>query len=126
MSHPMAKAFRAAVESGDLDAGMETMTDDIVFRSPVTFRTYEGKPAVRHLLSIVLSVFEDFRYVDELHGETSSILVFETRVGDREVNGIDYLEYAEDGRIKRFTVMVRPMSAVTRLAETIGARLQGG
>lgn len=118
-----AKAFRAAVEAKDLDALMNTMAEDVVFRSPVTFKTYEGKQAVRFLLSIVMRVFEDFRYVDELDGEGSSILVFETRVGDREVDGIDYLELDDEGRIRRFTVMVRPMSAVTRLAETIGAEL---
>lgn len=124
--HPTAKAFRAAVEAVDLDALMDTMSDEVVFRSPVTFKTYEGKEAVRYLLSIVMRVFEDFRYVDEVEGERSAILVFETRVGDREVNGIDYLEFGEDGRIERFTVMVRPMSAVTRLAESIGAELAKG
>lgn len=124
--HPTAKAFRAAVEAVDLDALMDTMSDEVVFRSPVTFKTYEGKEAVRYLLSIVMRVFEDFRYVDEVEGERSAILVFETRAGDREVNGIDYLEFGEDGRIERFTVMVRPMSAVTRLAESIGAELAKG
>jgi hypothetical protein len=88
------------------------------------FRTYEGRDAVIALLSVVAEVFEDFRYVDELQGSGSSALVFQSRVGDRELEGIDYLRHGPDGLVTELTVMVRPYSAATALRDAMGAKLE--
>jgi hypothetical protein len=120
----MAGSFREAVEAGDL-AAMEAVLDPAVtFRSPVVFSPYEGREAVMALLSLVAQVFEDFRYVDELHGDGTSCLVFQARVGDRELEGIDYLRHGPDGLVTELTVMVRPYSAATALRDAMGARLE--
>ena len=58
--------FRAAVEARDLDALTDTLAEDVVFRSPVVYKPYEGRDAVRVLLGAALRVFEDFRYDREL------------------------------------------------------------
>ena len=124
-SKPMGSSdFRRAVEARDLDGMMAWLTHDVRLFSPVSFTPFEGADAVRALFEILLDVFEDFRYVDELAGEGIEGLRFCTRVGDREVEGIDLLEFNSDGLVDRFTVMVRPMSAVHALAEAVGARLQ--
>ena len=60
------KEFRAAVEAGDFDALGELLADDVVFRSPVAFKPYEGKPIVAAILRGVGRVFTEFRYVREL------------------------------------------------------------
>jgi limonene-1,2-epoxide hydrolase len=116
-------AFRAAVEAGDLDALMRAMSDDVVLRSPVTFKPYEGKEDVRKLLEIIMRTFEDFTYVHELEGDRASALVFRARVGDRQLDGLDLIEFDDEGRVQTLTVMVRPMSAVIALAETVGPQL---
>jgi hypothetical protein len=54
------------------------------------------------------------------------VLHFRTRVGDREVEGIDMIRRGADGLIDDFTVMVRPLSAVTALRDAIGAQLGVG
>ena len=117
-------AFRAAVEAKDLSALDELFTDDVVFRSPVVFRPYEGIEALRMLLSAVARVFEDFRYVDQVESGGSAALIFKARVGDRELDGVDLLSFADDGRARELTVMVRPMSGVTALAEAMGRQLE--
>ena len=117
------RAFREAVEAGDMDAGVALLADDVVFRSPAVFKPYVGAEAVGHLLRTVFGVFEDFRYTDELHAEGAHVLVFEARVGDRELQGIDLIREAADGRIAEFTVMVRPASGLAALAAEMGARL---
>jgi hypothetical protein len=61
--------------------------------------------------------------VDELAGEELHGLVFETRVGERKVTGIDLIRATKDGRIAELTVMVRPLSAVAALAEAMGPRV---
>jgi hypothetical protein len=119
----MSDAFRRAVEAGDADAMAAALDPDVRFKSPVVFRTYEGRDAVMTLLSAVVDVFEDFRYVDELHGDTSSCLVFEARIGDRDVDGIDYLRHGPDGLVTEFMVMVRPYSAATALRDAMAAKL---
>ena len=44
----------------------------------------------------------------------------------RDVEGIDMIRPGADGLIEDFTVMVRPLSAVTALRDAIGAQLASG
>ena len=120
----MAGAFREAVESKDLDAMSAALHPEVTFRSPVVFRPYEGREAVMQLLGLVVQVFEDFRYVDELHGSDTTCLMFEARVGDRSLEGIDYLRHGPDGLVTELVVMVRPYSAATALRDAMGAKLE--
>ncbi|MFE3456428.1 nuclear transport factor 2 family protein [Nocardiopsis aegyptia] len=116
--------FRAAVEARDPDAMAALLAEDVVFTSPVVFRPYPGKAIAAAILRGVLRVFEDFRYEREIAdpGGRDHALVFRARVGDREIQGCDFLHMDEDGLIDEFTVMVRPLSAATALAEAMGAQ----
>jgi SnoaL-like domain len=118
-------AFRAAVEAKDLNAARDVLADDVVFRSPVVFRPYEGRDAVIVILGAVIHVFEDFRYTDHVEGEDAAVLVFETNVGDRQVEGVDILRFDDAGRVRELTVMVRPMSGMHALAERMREMLEG-
>lgn len=118
-------SFRKAVESRDLDAIVAHFTEDAVLHSPVTFHPFEGREAIRTLLGILLEVFGDFHYTDELasgDGATHA-LVFRARVGEREVEGLDLLRFDGAGRIRDLTVMVRPRSALEALLGEVGPRL---
>jgi SnoaL-like domain len=116
------EAFRAAVESRDFDGMIEALAPDVVFHSPITFKPFEGKDAVATLLGVVMRTFEDFRYTDEIDGEGLKALIFEARVGDRQVQGLDLLRF--DGLIDDFTVMVRPLTGAMALAEAVGKGLE--
>jgi hypothetical protein len=118
------EAFRAAVEREDHAGMVEALAPDVVFHSPITFKPFEGKEAVSTLLGVVSRTFEDFRYTDELDGDGLKALVFQARVGDRQVEGLDLLRFDAEGLIEDFTVMVRPLSAAMALAEAVGKGLQ--
>jgi hypothetical protein len=119
-------AFRKAVEARDLDAAFATLAPDIVFHSPVTFRPFVGRDAVAQLLSVIVQVLEDLTYLEEFHTDDGSVVLhFRAHVGDREVEGIDLLRFDADGLIRDFTVMLRPLSAVTAVGEAVGSRLMG-
>ena len=118
-----ADRFRASLEAGDVDAALTTLADDVVLHSPVTFRAFEGRDVVGHVLRTVFGVFTDFRYVEHLANPPVSILVFRAKVNGREVDGIDMVRENADGLIDDFTVMVRPLSGLTALAEEMGRRL---
>ena len=121
MVHP----FRRAIEARDLDAAVALMAPDVEFRSPAVFKPYRGPEAVRTLLQAVMAVFEDFRYTREIGAEDARdhALVFETRVGDKQIEGCDFLTLDENGAVKEFTVMVRPMSGMLALAEAMKVQL---
>ena len=115
-----ATQFRAAVEAKDHEGMVAALSPDVVFHSPVTFKPFEGKEAVGFVLGAVMQVFEDFTYTDELREGETTALVFEARVGDRSVQGIDLVREDADGLIEDFTVLVRPLSGLTALAEEMG------
>lgn len=121
----MVHAFRQAVEAGDLDTVVALLRDDVVFHSPVVFQPYEGRKALRPILAAVLEVFEDFRYVREIGAAEARehALIFAARVGDKDIEGCDFIRLDEAGLIKELTVMVRPLSATLTLAEKMKARL---
>jgi len=117
-------AFRAAAESKDFSAIDELFAEDVVFRSPVVFKPYEGREAVALLLGAVVQVFEDFRYTDQVETGDAAALAFSATVGDRELDGIDFLHFGPDGRIDRLAVYVRPMSGVHALAEAMQKKVE--
>lgn len=119
--------FRTAVENADIEAALATLSPDVVFHSPAVFKPYSGKETVSALLRIVFETFEDFRYTDQLSGDADApvhALIFRARVGDRELEGMDLVRIGADGLIDDFTVMIRPLSGLVALAQTLGPKVE--
>jgi hypothetical protein len=121
--HPTGVAFRDALAQGDTVSASKLLADDVVFHSPVVFKTYHGRDDVALVLAGVAQVFEDFRYTAEYTSDDGAVLAFATRVGDRALEGVDIVRFGESGEIVEFTVMVRPYSAATALRERMAALL---
>jgi ketosteroid isomerase-like protein len=119
-------SFREAIDARDMDAVEALLADDVVFRSPVAFKPYEGKAITAAILRAVVEVFEDFHYVREIgaSGDVDHALVFEAKVDGLAVTGCDFLRFDEDGKIVDFMVMVRPLRAAEALAREMGARFE--
>ncbi len=115
--------FRLAVEAKDIEAATATLREDVVLHSPILFRGFEGREIVMQVLTHVAATLEDFRYTDELAEDGVVVLRFKARVGDRELEGIDFLELDEGGLVKELTVFMRPMSALNAFNEQMSARL---
>jgi hypothetical protein len=116
--------FRAAAEKKDFSAIEDLFAEEVAFRSPVVFKPYEGREAVAMLLSAVVQVFEDFRYTDQVETDDAAALAFSARVGDKELDGIDFLHFDDEGRINRMEVFVRPMSGMHALADAMKRKLE--
>ena len=115
--------FKQAAESKDFSKVEELFSPEVVFRSPAVFKPYTGLDALGVLLGAVAEVFEDFRYLDQVETGDTAVLIFEARVGERELNGVDILRFGGDGRIAEMTVMIRPLSGLNALVEEMGRRL---
>lgn len=115
--------FRLAAEAKDLDLLVQTLREDVELHSPVLFRGFEGRDVVAQVLTHVAATLEDLTYTDELHEGRTVALRFKARVGDRELEGVDFLELDDEGRVAVLTVFMRPMSALTAFNERMMERL---
>ncbi len=71
-----------------------------------------------------MQVFEDFRYTGAFTGDDGrEVLEFRTRVGDKQLQGIDLLTFDEDGLATDLTVMLRPLRGLEAAVAAIGDRL---
>ena len=120
---PEPHPFRRAAEAKDVELMTETLREDVELHSPILFRGFEGREAVGHILTHVAATLEDLTYVDELREGNTVALRFKARVGGRELEGIDFLELDEEGRVAVLTVFMRPMSALTAFNEQMMQRL---
>jgi hypothetical protein len=120
-----ADEFREAIEgaraTGEVDAVMALLADDVVFRSPVVYKPYEGRAAVEPLLRAVVKVFDHFEFTRHIGGQERAdhAFVFRGRIRDCEVEGCDFVHTRDDGLIDEFYVMVRPLSGARALAEAM-------
>ena len=116
--------FRVAAEAKDVALMTAVLREDVVLHSPILFRGFEGREMVGQVLTHVAATLEDFRYTDEIAGGDTVCLRFKARVGDRELEGIDFLELDEDGRVAELTVFMRPLSAINAFNEQMKMRLE--
>lgn len=115
--------FRRAAEAKDLDLLGEALREDVVLHSPILFRGFEGREIVSQVLTHVAATLEDLAYTDELVEGDTVCLRFKAKVGDRELEGIDFLELDEDGKVAELTVFMRPLSAINEFNERMSKRL---
>jgi|SRR3954451_9260905 hypothetical protein len=119
------QAFRAAVEAQDIDAMSALMADDIEFHSPFAFRPFVGRESVTGVLTGVMNTFEEFEYSDELAEGDTSTLIFNAKVGDKKVQGLDLIRLNSAGQIEELTVMLRPASALMAMGEAMAPKVEG-
>lgn len=101
------------------------LAENVVFRSPVVHAPYLGRGPIKVILKNVNLVFKDFTYHRTLvtADGMSVVLEFTALVDDRQVQGIDFLRFDDEGKIKDFEVMMRPLSGLNALAKNMGERL---
>jgi hypothetical protein len=119
-------AWHALLESknaGDLD---KILAEDVVFYSPVVHTPQKGKEITKLYLTAALYVFanDTFKYVREVVSETDAVLEFTTEIEGITVNGVDMISWNEQGEITSFKVMVRPLKAINKIHEMMGAMLK--
>ena len=122
-------AWHAYMDShGDAALLGALVADDAVFHSPVVHTPQAGKDKVMMYLLAAAQVLgnDSFVYVREMVDGNNVLLEFTATIDGIHVNGIDLIEFGDDGKICDFKVMVRPLKAVNKLWEMMGAQLQAG
>ena len=118
--------WHEVVGSDDLNLLDKIIAEDAVFSSPVVFTPMEGKEITMMYLHAAGNSFnmEKFKYTREIHDGMNSVLEFETYIDDISVNGVDMIEWNEDGKITNFKVMIRPFKAVQKVQEKMVEALE--
>lgn len=102
------------------------LADDVVFHSPVVHTPQAGAAKVFAYLdaaSHVLGGEDSFTYVRELVDGNELMMEFTATIDGIHINGIDLVTFDDEGMIKDFKVMVRPMKAMNMLWEKMGMQL---
>jgi ketosteroid isomerase-like protein len=116
--------LRAGVEARDLPAVVDAFAPDAVVRSPITgVLTFEGHEQIGAVFGVILDVFDDIRYTDELRSGDSAVLVASARVDGTDIELVDHMRLDADGKIRELTVFFRPMPAIAVAARAIGEGL---
>ncbi len=119
--------WHRVIEGGNQpDALAEIIREDAVFHSPVVHTPQQGRALVVAYLAaagVVLNT-DKFRYVREFSGGDNALLEFVTELDGIQINGVDIITFDEDGMIADFKVMVRPLKAINKVWEMMGAQLE--
>jgi hypothetical protein len=121
--------WRAAAESGDVDAAVACLSPDIVLSSPLTdqFRL-EGTGQLRDFLAAAFAAVEDIRFHTQTGQDDTYALVYRARVGSQPFEEAQLLRFDDTAHLTEITLFGRPMPALTALMNTLGpelARRQG-
>ena len=113
------KKWHKVIKTDNLEFLNDIIADNAIFSSPVVFKPMEGKEITMMYLNAAGESFnmEKFEYTKEIHDGMNSVLEFETYIDEISVNGVDMIEWNEDGKISNFKVMIRPYKAVQKVQE---------
>jgi hypothetical protein len=118
--------WHAYMEGGSNPATLaDLLADDAVFHSPVVHTPQTGKAIVMAYLVAASHVLgnEKFHYVRELVDGDEMMLEFVTELDGITINGVDIIGWDDDGKISDFKVMVRPLKAINKVWDMMGAQL---
>jgi hypothetical protein len=109
--------YRTALESRDAEALAAVLHPDVILDTPAFEESIRGRDNVLALFGALATVFEDPEITDELSGSGTHAIAFSVGVDGHRLQGVDHLQLAEDDRVRRITVTMRPLGALEVLAE---------
>lgn len=119
-------AWHAYIGGGEDAAVLRAMlADDALFHSPVVHTPQVGADKVFAYLHAAAHVLGggDFTYVREVVDGDTAVLEFARTIEGIAINGVDIIRWNDAGKIQDFKVMVRPMKAMNKVWEMMGAQL---
>jgi hypothetical protein len=121
-------SWEAAVARNDVPGMAEMFAEGAVFRSPAVFKPYQGREAIRYVLSLVMQVFGPLTYTNTWANDAGGVVMqFATTVrsGDKtlDLEGVDIFQLDGSGRIVDLRVMIRPLRGLQAVAAAMEAKM---
>jgi hypothetical protein len=116
--------FLAASRARNVEAATTELTANVVMHNPATDDPVVGRDSVAACLRAVEAACDEFRHTHLLtetpsEGRPLFGLVFEAKIEQSTLYGVDIIELDDDDRISSFTVLARPIASLMAL----GARM---
>ncbi|MBQ4820152.1 nuclear transport factor 2 family protein [Aquimarina sp. MMG016] len=110
------------VENRDTTKLDDLIADKAVLYSPVVWTPLQGKNIVSTYLIAACKIIatEDFTYVREVADHEHAILEFSTVIDGISVEGVDMLQFNDQGKLTEIKVMVRPLKAMNIVHQKMG------
>lgn len=122
------QAWHKLFESGSLKNLEDLLDKNAVFLSPLVFKPQVGRKLTAMYLKNAHEMFfangnQSFAYIREIHSNSDSMLEFTCEVDGVLINGVDIINWNEEGKIQEFKVMIRPNKAIEKVKEKMSALL---
>ncbi len=126
MSKQGVAAWHSLAKARDTEALSAMLSEDAVFHSPVVHAPQKGKDITHKYLSAAFVVLfnDSFEYVREIVGDRDAMLEFSVELDGIQVNGVDIIQWNEQGQIVDFKVMIRPLKAIDAVRNKMVEALQ--
>ena len=102
---------------------VETLADDVVIHVAVHDQPMRGKETAAFLFGVLQDELGEVTVTDEIVEADKAVVLFETSIGERGVQGLNVVRLDDSGIIRELTVFFRPLEALALIAETVGARM---
>ena len=123
---PGLKAWRDYSLNPSAERLMSLLHEDAVFTSPVVHTPQRGRDMTFAYLWAAADTLGNgtFKYTRMFDCGNKAVLEFQNEMNGIIVNGVDMIEWDEDGLITDFKVMVRPLKAMQQVHAAMGAMLE--
>lgn len=115
--------WHVIVANRDLEGLRDMLADDVSIGAPPYWAPLEGRELVHHLLGVIVTTIENFRYQREWCDDRQLALEFRGQLGEHELQGIDLITLDAAGRVSHLDVLIRPMNALEALVSVVRPRM---
>lgn len=113
------KEWVQAAIAKDGEKVLSLLSDSIVVLPPFQDGEVHGPKDVLATFSAFATVTENFQYGRSWHQDNSLVLEFSTSIDGAKLHGVDIIELDHNGKISRFDILARPVSAVQTLGKAV-------
>lgn len=114
------------IETKDIELLDQLLDENVVFYSPVVWTPQKGKWLTTMYLGAAAHVFinDTFEYVRKVIGANDAVLEFKTEIDGVIIEGVDMLQWNDEGLLTSVKVMVRPLKAIQMIHQKMGEMLK--
>jgi hypothetical protein len=115
--------YSDALEAWDKAAILSALAEDVVIHVAVHDAPMHGKEIADFLFGVLAEELGEVRITDEIVEGDKAVVLFETSIEGVSAQGLNVIGLDSSGTIAELTVFFRPLTALGRIAEVVGARM---
>ncbi|MDQ3893835.1 MAG: hypothetical protein M3292_04095 [Actinomycetota bacterium] len=116
-------SYTDALEAWDTSGILDAFADDVVIHVAVHDAPMRGKDVADFLFGVLREELGEMNVTDEILEDDKAVVLFETSIDDTSAQGLNVIRLDRSGAIRELTVFFRPLAALSRIAEVVGARM---